>query len=340
MMKKKTLPTLLLVVFLLQLAQLPALAMEIVISDSGTMSFYNDQVLGREDDREGVTNAGNARAETTRDQSREQEGREQERVRETRSTGREDDKEEYVRDEKPTKTVPRTSNTKLRVSSERDKVEVKLEDKREKPAEGLDAIDFRKEERTSTDRLRLETSAQLRDEVRDSREEGSEERIERRSESAERAREERRERTEEKIEIRSERREDGTQEFQFESRNVRARLNGAEFVLDPETNEVTVVTPSGEEKVLSHLPDQVITKMQENGFFDNVGGVNPEELELELETREDGRVVYATTVEKEKKLLGFFTRKVQTRLEMDDETGEVRETELPTESFLGRLLGL
>lgn len=339
MMKKKTLPTLLLVVFLLQMAQLPALAMEIVISSNGTMSFYNDQVLGREDDRERNEGSRSERDEKDREQAREQDDREKEDARETRKSVRED-KDEYVRDEKPSRTVPRTSNTKLRVSSEKEKVEVKLEDKREKPADGVDAIDFRTEERTSTERLRLETSAELRDDLRERREEGAEERTERRSESAEKAREERRERTEEKIEIRSERREDGTQEFQFESRNVRANLKGAEFVLDPETNEVTVVTPSGEEKVLSHLPDQVITKMQEKGLFDSVEGVNPEEVELELETREDGSVVYSTTVEREKKLLGFFTRKVRTKLEMDDETGEVRETELPRESFLGRLLGL
>ncbi len=87
------------------------------------------------------------------------------------------------------------------------------------------------------------------------------------------------------------------------------------------------------------MPDQAIERMTAKGFFDNIPGVLPEDVELELETREDGRVVYSTVVEKEEKLLGFFTRKVDTKLEMDDETGEVTETRVQNRSFLGRLLG-
>lgn len=335
---KKTLPTLLLVVFLLQLAQLPALAMEIVVSDSGSISFYNDQVLGREDrgqeDRED---------EKENEREREEENeREDESENEREREKQEDHEREYVRDARPSTTVPRSTNTQMRVSTDKQRINVRLEDKEDSIRMDTGKVDLRTERKATTDRLKVEASSELKDraiERKEVRQENIEERKEVRSEAAEKAREERRERKEEKIEIQSERRADGTTEFQFESRNVKANLKNAEFVLDPETNEVTVIGPNGQEKVLSHLPDQAIERMTAKGFFDNIPGVLPEDVELELETREDGRVVYSTVVEKEEKLLGFFTRKVDTKLEMDDETGEVTETRVQNRSFLGRLLG-
>lgn len=310
---KKPVLSFLLVVTLLLLSQLPALAMEIEISDSGVVSFYNDQVLGREDER---TNAAGSR--------------ESMQQRDGMQTGQ-------AREAQPSRTMPANSDTRLRVSEEHTRVEVRLEDKKqmERPT---DRIGFDDIEHTTTDRLRVETSAQLRDK-NEERGERTEEKQMSRSEAAERALEERRNRTEEKIEIRNQQREDGTQEFQFESRSVQARLNGAEFILDPETNEVTVVTPSGEEKVLTHLPDQAIARMQERGFFDSVPGIDPEQVDLSIETKEDGRVVYSTVVEKEERLFGLFPRTVETKLELNDETGEVTEERVQQRSFLGRLLG-
>ena len=328
---KKTFSTLLLIVFLLQMAQLPTLAMEIVISDSGSISFYNDQVLGRE-------NRGKEDREDEQEDEKEDE-RENER-REDR--GREDEKEDedrYVRDARPSTTLPRSTNTQMRVSSDKQKIQVRLEDKEDMNQMGTGKVDLKTEKKTTTDRLKVEASSTLKDQLKERVQEQVEERKEVRTEAAEQAREERRERKEEKIEIQSERRADGTTEFQFESRNVKAKLKNAEFVLDPETNEVSVITPSGEEKVLSHLPDQAIERMTAEGFFDGIPGVVSEDVELELETREDGTVVYSTVVEKEEKLLGFFTRKFDAKLEMDDETGEVTETRVQSRSFLGRLLG-
>ena len=50
-------------------------------------------------------------------------------------------------------------------------------------------------------------------------------------------------------------------------------------------------------------------------------------------------MVYSTVVEKEERLFGLFPRTVETKLELNDETGEVTEERVQQRSFLGRLLG-
>lgn len=303
---KKTLSILLLVVFMLQLSNLSVLALDVIITNSGDIQFYSaGQVLGREDDRE----------------EREEKGED-----EDREDRHEEEREVEREDEKPERVVPKSSDSRLRIEADKDKVELHLEDREDKTG-------FRSGERSKVNTLQLEAPSQLKTEAEDRVRENEEET------EGEKAREERRERVEEKIEVRSQRSEDGTTEFEFESRDVKAKVKNVEFILDPETNEVTLVTPSGEEKVLSHLPDQAIEQMKAAGFFDALPDDLPEDgVELELETREDGTVVYSTVVEKEEKLLGFFTRTYETKIEFDDETGEITEERLPRRSLLGRLL--
>ncbi|NCS97230.1 MAG: hypothetical protein GW762_01410 [Candidatus Pacebacteria bacterium] len=319
-MMKKTLHTLLLVVFMLQLSSMSAAALDVIVTSSGEMQFYSAQVLGDEDDRE---------------DSRKSEKREDSKQEDRKEDSRPEKKEVQ---EKPEKSVSKSSDSRLRVSAEKEKVELHIESKSDTRSEKVeDKVEFKTEQRATTDRFKLEAPSELKE----ARKTNLEDAKQLRNEQVEQAREERKQRTEERVEMRSQQREDGKTEFEFESRDVKAKVKNAEFVIDPETNEITIITPSGEEKTISHLPDQAVARMVENGFFDNLPeGTDPSSLELELETGEDGTVQYSTTVEKEEKLLGFFTRKYETRIELNDETGEVTEERVPTRSFLGRLLGL
>jgi hypothetical protein len=159
-----------------------------------------------------------------------------------------------------------------------------------------------------------------------------------RKEYLEKLRVQREERNEEKIEIRN-MNQDGKDvnketkgKTEIESRSIKAKLNGAQFNLDPITNQVLLTTPSGQEHILKHLPDQAITRMEENGFF------NTGDEEIEVETTADGIIQYKMDSSQPKKFLGIIKREVPVDVTLNDETGEVTTTEIQPKSFWGKFL--
>ena len=78
-------------------------------------------------------------------------------------------------------------------------------------------------------------------------------------------------------------------------------------------------------------------QMQAAGLLVTDGLVAGDE-ELTLEAKDDGSVVYSKKVKKTKKILGMFNREIETEVELDDQTGQVTEEEVPASSALGRWL--
>ncbi|MBT4722870.1 hypothetical protein HOB30_03860 [Candidatus Falkowbacteria bacterium] len=106
---------------------------------------------------------------------------------------------------------------------------------------------------------------------------------------------------------------------------------GAEFSYDEETEEVTVLTPSGQEHVLVNLPDVAIEKMTESGLLDT----DTTELNVELQGDE---VIYSRRDVVQKKLFGIFPRTADSEVMLNDATGEISEQTLPGRSFFQKLL--
>lgn len=147
-------------------------------------------------------------------------------------------------------------------------------------------------------------------------------------------REQRAERIEEMKELKSQAKENKKKILELKSNNIKARLkSGAEFKLDPVTNEVIVVTPSGKEHILNHLPDQAKERMIEAGLF---SGDSDGEDEIDLITNEDGDIFYSKKDKIKRKLFGIFPRDIDSEIILDDATGEVMEYETYSNSIFTR----
>lgn len=244
---------------------------------------------------------------------------------ESKSEARGEQKQE-VRTEKPIKVVPRSNAEQIRVKANKNETEVILE---------------KGKEVTKSERVEIELPAQLRENKLERREElsGTQDGTQAGKRKApEQLKEDRKKRSEEQIQLRSTKDEStGETVFEFESRLMKAKARGAEFVLDPATNNVTVITPNGTQHTLTHLPDQALMQMQAAGLLTTDGLVAGDE-ELTLEAKDDGSVVYSKKVKKTKKILGMFNREIETEVELDDQTGQVTEEEVPASSALGRWL--
>jgi len=134
------------------------------------------------------------------------------------------------------------------------------------------------------------------------------------------------------------RKENSEQELELESREVKARIKqGAEFELNSQTNEVTLITPSGQTHVLNHLPDQALARMQEAGLFSDVD--SDSDL-VSITVNDDSEVIeYRQKVKKTKKFLGLFDRQVESEVILNDSTSEVYEEPASTgfQLFLDQL---
>lgn len=137
------------------------------------------------------------------------------------------------------------------------------------------------------------------------------------------------------IELRNRLNDSGQQELEIESAGQRAALRGAEFTYDPDENMITVTTPAGQEKTLNHLPDQAIERMKAIVTINTNGADEPE---LDVEVGQNENLYYRTRYDKTKKFLGVFDRKITTDVVLDDETGQVTEIEQPSRGVLGRFL--
>ena len=122
--------------------------------------------------------------------------------------------------------------------------------------------------------------------------------------------------------------------LELESRQVKASIpEGLQFELNSETNEVSLITPSGEQRTLKHLPDQAIERMRAVGLFSEGDALDEAEVSVNSDTQE---IEYRQKVRVTKRLLGFIKRQVETEVVLNDETGEVSE-ETQATGFAGFL---
>lgn len=244
-------------------------ALEIVV-DNGSVTFYQDTVLGEKDD---------ARESSENLEKREVQKREE-----------------------------MTSRQKqlIRVKSEGEKIEVELRPvptrKSTNPIpevrEKLERI-----EQIESDRVSLEFESQERD---------TDEAM-----------------TKESVMIRS-KNQDSANHLEIESRDIKAKIRaGAEFELNSETNEVTLITPSGEEHILKNLPDQAIERMQKAGLLVETSQLDTELVSVAVNS-ETNAIEYRQKVQRAKKFLGLFNREVESEIVLNDSTSEVSEESVST----------
>jgi hypothetical protein len=334
-----------------------ALALEVEITPQGTIIFYQGAVLGDSDEKPELKREEKKeeKREEKKEEKREEKKVERKEIKRVPSANKEvrimpikaekmekAQKVEKVEQQRPAEP----KNYKVSVEEKRQQEfarteEVETEDiKMQFPA----PAEMRAEQKRQSEpkaEAELETERETEDTLEQSQER---ERIERPSaldakinEYQQQLQEKRTEAKGKMIEIRNEV-SDKKDELRMKSGEIKARAQeGAGFVVDSETNQVRVVTPSGEEKVLNHLPDEAIQRMQEMGLLQAGQGVEST-LEPTIKTNEDGSLKYVVPVTKEKRIFGFFKRQVPAEVELDDTTGEVVEREQAPKTPLQRFL--
>lgn len=89
------------------------------------------------------------------------------------------------------------------------------------------------------------------------------------------------------------------------------------ITVDPETNLITITTPSGKEVVLKERPSEVLSRILEEKLLDSV-----DEMNIEEDVEEAGQVRYRANGVDERKFLGLFTVRPTVEIVFDAETGE------------------
>ncbi len=355
---KKTIQVLVIAVALFQLSGFPVLALDVIVGNNGSVYFYESRVLGDEtEEPEKEVEKKDEKQESTKPQ--ETQKPESEKRKDEKKQNQEKQKEIEKRREatQPVKIFSPEKNTKVRVSTDKEKNTILIEKKQEGKSlpEASGRPVFSTTQSVTTDELRLELPSRRQGELEEKetetetndatketedRRKGSSEsgkpRTEREQEARKKTIEERNKRVGEKIEIQSEVHDDGQTEFQFESRNVRATLKGSEFTINPTTNGITVTTPAGQTHELIHLPDQALERMKEAGLLGDQ--VATSSAKIQIETKDDGSVVYQTQIEKTKRIFGLFPRQVETTVELNDATGQVTETQVQPTNIVDRFL--
>lgn len=335
---KKTLLTFSIALLTLMLLPQKLQAWQISVDEQGTINFYRSQILGDSDDREEKHDQDEDKNEDRKEEKDEDKDRERNRQqneqRENESQSKKAPEKRVVSPPPPVKrdvikSVPVWKNQTLELETHDDEVRMKMEDDNEERHDKDEVKDIDQEveldfpSRLNPTQLR-KFKTKLETEVGED---------EAKLEYANQRLEERQLREEEKIEVRSGDTLEGEKRLEIKSRFTKAVLNGASFELDPETNAVTLTTPSGNEHTLIHLPDQAIERMQAVYFGEGDDNGQLVEAEVELEV-EDGRTVYKAKSLRKKKLLGLFDRYVESEVTLDDETGEVNEQEPMDKSLL------
>jgi len=328
-MKKITLS---LVVFLSLLIIVPQVsALSIRISEDGTIEVFDDGVLGEDSEK---------------DDDNEQKVEDDENEQEIEDDDQDDDDQP-----RSLRTVRPAENKKIEIEPNTQNVRVRLKDQQKVTKPEKTATPFAETEMMETKRVKVQMPAEMDDEkIQEFQQQAKEIRDQRREEigelkgEIEQKREEyqqqlleqRKERQQEMIEIKNEMRQNA-QNMEIESREIKAQVKqGAQFTIDPDTNQVVVTTPSGNEHVLYHLPDQAIEKMLEAGVIDSKQAAEA----LEVTEDEQGGLQYSTKSEKTKKLFGLVPWKKATQVKLNDETGDIQEQELPPASLFEQMLGM
>lgn len=347
----RTISSALLSLALLLLIAQPVHALTVIIDSNGLITIGEGQVLGDEDEQEVESEQESDQNESEKkqaEQRREQQQQQLENQRETAKQAAEQKREtakqaaEQKREQqkkttelkiekaKQLRTIQQREQKQLRIKNTNQRTEVEIESK-DDSADELENERLETRESITTDQLQLRLPA--RQKVDDNSELETESETDE-SEDSTPASEERRLRTDE-FEINTLPGADGTQETELRAGTIKAKLRAAEFVVDPETNTVTITTPNGQTHDLVHLPDQAIEQMTAAGLI-NTDDLKAEE-ELEVDTEADGRVVYRTKTFQRRKLFGLVPFTVEQEVSLTDDTGEA--TSKPTNgSLLNQLL--
>lgn len=290
--------TLLSLVTFLQLPQ-ATFALEILVDDQGVVSFYDDGVLGDSTEANPIRIEKPAIKKATTNENKRVEIKAKKDLVEVRVKDEDDSKE----DQKPSTTDVMEAK-RLRAQFNTKRLPEKITEKSEAEAE-----ETKKNKELKVKLTEAET--EYRKELEQKRREN-----------------------EDALEVKSQLDLAGEQELELQNNAIRAKLRGADFSYNPETNVVTLTTPSGKEHELKHLPDQALERI--NAVI-TVENSDPAAADVQIETTETG-TLYRTTAVKRKKLFGLFNRDIQTEVVLDDETGKVATIEQKSPGIFGQLL--
>jgi len=335
----------------------PTQALTVIINDNGTMQVREGRVLGddteQEDEQENESeNESQQKQEEEKKESedrsedksaetqREAAKQEAERVRETSKQVFEKKREaakkvqEKVTEKKAAlkeiKSIKTQENKQLKVKNKEQSTEVTIEDKELDDSESSYFRNLEKLDAQDVD-IELPAGSEI---GREDTEKSLDDSAEVENEQIKRVKAERRARND-TLEIKTQTNDNGEQEIEIESGTIKAKLNVAEFVVDPSTKDVVVTTKNGETHTLVHLPDQALLQMEFAGLLnadDTLAKSN-----LSIETREDGTVVYKTKRIDKRRLFGFIPFEVEDEVELNDTDSTV--TVEPTDtSMFGKLL--
>jgi len=215
-------------------------------------------------------------------------------------------------------------NVRVEKSGERTEIELRSAERQVNLSETITKNKVEQIEQLETNRLEMKFEPGIKQEA--AREEIRQEK----REAMKTVQQERAERTKENDKVLLETRDVGERhELRLKSREAEARLPvGAQFELNTETNEVTLITPSGGQKTLNHLPDQAIERMQAAGIFSG-SVLSPDSVAVEVNT-DTQQLEYHQKVRITKRLLGLFKRDIDSEVVLNDETGEIREEQQAT----------
>ncbi|MBU0576614.1 hypothetical protein KJ707_01615 [Patescibacteria group bacterium] len=280
-----------------------AMALDIQVFPDGRVEFYSGSVLGEKDEQ--TKDAAKQKLKVTEPKK--------------------------IPVENRIKTINQGDNQELRIRTDQNEIGIEL---KEKPAPNSSSMPakFESKEETKSDNVNLQFPASLSEKQFEATQKKQEEH----QVYQEQLREERQQRQGEMVELKNKLREN-KQLLELKSRNVKASLQqGAEFTLDPATNKVTVVTPSGQSHLLNHLPDQALERMKAAGLFDSGSQVNEEAVEVGA--NDQGELVYKKKDQIKKRFLGLFPRQINSEIVLNDATGEVTEQEVAPSSLFEQFL--
>lgn len=290
-MPKLTLLTLIFALFLVTASS--AHALEIRITSTGTILFYQDGVLGETTDQNAAQKGNN-----------------------------------------PVKTIQPGSGEKVKVETKNEKIQVEVEKSGGTAPGQVKKEGFTQTEKIETDRIRVITPAAPSGENIEVKESKPSQAQQKQEQYRKEIRQERKTRQNETIELRSQ--IDAYQKTRLEllSRTTKAKLStGSQFEVNSESNQVMIATPSGT-YVLEHLPDQAVARMEQLGL--SLEALSREEMTIG--TNAQGELVYRTQNTRRKRVFGLFPREVTTIVELNDATGEVKESTLPAPSLWAQFL--
>lgn len=340
-MKKTFLKSAVITLLLILLTAPQVLAMEIVVDRQGTVHFYESRVLG-DDDQNETPDDDQAEIENEVEDETEDEA-------EDETENDDDDKTEIKTEVRTIDAYQRKQfefkrendgRYKIEIQDGKNKLKLRGTGASEPELVEADSVDLnlplratdkqQKERQLELLKKRLEKSSETQSLNSEQKQKLIEERQERMKKYYEKISEDRSQDKTEQLQVRSVDQNGGG--FELESRAIKAKLKGADFNYDQESGDVSIITPSGQEHTLTHLPDEAVARMSAQGFFVD------SDQEVEIETSDDESVQYKVQSQKTKKLFGLFNRQVEAEVVLDDLTGEVIEQEVPATDFWSQFL--